>query len=122
MSHALSESSCETCANVPNLKDRETGLVKRVEGAPRLVRLKLGAKDLHAEQGEDKDKEHEEDEEGVDAGDTVHQRLHQVAHRLPVPTATLSQSTVVDFEFEISQISTSKHFLFFNNLFFSAEK
>ena len=67
-----------------NLKDGQTGLIKCVKRAPRLVGVEFGAKNLHAQEGKDKDEEHEEDEEGVDAGNRVHQGLDQVAHRGPV--------------------------------------
>ena len=68
----------------PNLKDGQTGLVKGVKGAPRIVRVEFGAKNLHAQQGKDKYEEHEQDQKGVDAGNRVHQRLDEVAHGGPV--------------------------------------
>ena len=49
------------------------------------VRVKSAAEDLHSEQGGDEDGQHEEDEQGGDAGDGVDQRLHQVAHAVPIP-------------------------------------
>ena len=49
------------------------------------VRVKSAAEDLHSEQGGDEDGQHEEDQEGGDAGDRVDQRLHQVAHAVPIP-------------------------------------
>ena len=72
-------------AVVIHLKHRQTGLVKRVKGGPGLVGRELAAENLHAQQGKDEDKEHEEDEQGVDGGDRVDQRLDQVAHGGPVP-------------------------------------
>ena len=49
------------------------------------VRVKSAAEDLHSEQGGDEDGQHEEDQEGGDAGNGVDQRLHQVAHAVPIP-------------------------------------
>ena len=49
------------------------------------VRVKSAAEDLHSEQGGDEDGQHEEDQQGGDAGDRVDQRLHQVAHAVPIP-------------------------------------
>ena len=77
-------------AAVFHLEDREAGLRERVEVAPRLGRVvELPAEDLHPQQGEDEDEQEEDDQQRVDRGDRVHQRLHQVAHRGPVPVHTL---------------------------------
>ena len=67
-----------------NLENGDSARHDRVKvGAS--VRVKSAPENLHSEQSGDEDGEHEEDEEGRDAGDGVHQRLHQVAHAVPIP-------------------------------------
>ena len=67
-----------------NLENGDSARHDRVKvGAS--VRVKSAPENLHSEQSSDEDGEHEEDEEGRDAGDGVHQRLHQVAHAVPIP-------------------------------------
>ena len=69
------------------------------------VRVKFAPKNLHPKQGGDEDGEHEEDEEGGDAGDRVDQRLHQVAHAVPIPAChcvlngKLNENTYICFQF-----------------------
>lgn len=55
-----------------------------VEVAPG-VGVELAPKDLHSEQRHDEDTEHEEHEEGSDAGNGVDQGFHKVTHAAPVP-------------------------------------
>ena len=51
-----------------------------------LLKIKLPAtKYLHTQEGKDKDEQDEQDQQSVDRGDGVHQRLHEVTHRRPVP-------------------------------------
>ena len=39
---------------------------------------------LHAQEGKDEDEQNEQNQQSVDRGDGVDQRLHQVTHRRPV--------------------------------------
>lgn len=68
------------------LEHSEAGLGESVEVTPRVNGVReLPAKYLHAQQRKDEDEKEENDEEGVDRRDGVHQGLDKVAHRGPVP-------------------------------------
>ncbi len=72
--------------NLLYLENGQARLREAVEVAPGLDCVReLPAEDLHSQQGEDEDEQEENDEQGVDGRDRVHQRLDEVSHGRPVP-------------------------------------
>ena len=54
-----------------HLEDGQAGLTKVVKSTPRLFIGKSASKNLHAQEGKNKNEENEEHEKGVDGGDGV---------------------------------------------------
>ena len=76
----------ELSKHISCLKHRETTLAKTVKSAPLgvLAGRESASKYLHSEEGKNEDEQNEQDEQGVDRGDRVHEGLYQVSHRAPV--------------------------------------